>query len=210
MIPKLLCRRIAESARNRPQRFLDNLVCSKRAPEKGRRDFGDFGLSFPRSSAARHRGRCSDTHNIVPAFRLDAPDQHSNIRALPAAERMQFVEGDILKIIKNRVPDRHIAAPGEHQLKHHIIRQQNMRRILAHFIAPVFVLLPRKLPERNRKLPAARGFIAFRVLPDFPRLRIDQRIHRIYDQPHHARSRAFQHFIKNSTEESQRLARTGS
>ncbi len=172
-------------------------------------DAGHFLLLFGKcgSVGRNHGGRSSDTGYRVAGTCLDPSDQQGDVRSLPAAVGVQFIEYQEPQIFEDVVPDVHIfSAPGQDQLQHHVVGHQDMGRVNPHFVPRFFIFLSgilaiadgkdiahdlSEFPDLFGKAFAtlfeggSRGQFPFEVVafvfPEFLMLRVDQGIHGIND-----------------------------
>jgi|GEM_PF-6983887 len=81
---------------------------------------------------------------------------------------MQLIENEKTEVSEDAVADRALAEPGEQQFEHHVIGEQDLRRLLAHFCALGFVFLTGVLAKGNRERFAGGllviGLIAFKLI----------------------------------------------
>ena len=115
---------------------------------------GDLRHLLPPVGAAAlggHGGRRADAPHVRRrAGVLDPADQHRHVRTLPAPVGVQLVEDEELQPLGH--PDQRppVIGPGEHQLQHHVVGQQDVRRVRADTVPVLLVLLPGVALERHR------------------------------------------------------------
>ena len=100
---------------------------------------------------ARHRGRRADADDVVAAERLAAAaDQQRDVRALATAVGVQLVEDQEREPL-GRPHQRAVLAAGEQQLEHHVVGEQDVRRVAADRLALLALLLARVAGEPHRR-----------------------------------------------------------
>ena len=97
---------------------------------------------------------------------------------MPATVGVQLIEHQELEILR-RFHERPILAAGQQQLEHHVIRQQDVRRVAANRLALVAFLLPGVARETHGRLTVRVAH--FEELSQFLVLAVRQRIHGIDD-----------------------------
>ena len=129
--------------------------------------------------ATGHRGRCADAaQSRRRQQRTDAPHQQRHVGTLPPAVGVKLVEHQELQalaVANHVLIDRVLA--GHQVLKHHEVRQQDVRRVRADRAAGFGVFLPREARERQRLLRRDE----LQELVEFLHLAVGQRIHRVND-----------------------------
>jgi len=92
---------------------------------------------------------------------------------------VQLVEDEELQTPRH--PDQRFAIlrAGEHQLQHHVVGQQDVRRIIADLLAALFVLLPGVAGEGDGLL--ALAVAVPQILLQLVELAVDQGVHRVDD-----------------------------
>ncbi len=143
-----------------------------------------------------------------------AADQERHVRALPASVGVQLVEDQELQPLGHADQAGPVVRPGQHQLQHHVVGQQDVRRILAQ-LATVLVGLLAGVTGEGDRLTALTETVS-QVLLQLAQLRVGQRVHRVDDDRPHpaARVRArrltlLQHQVHDGDDVRQRLAGTG-
>ena len=109
-----------------------------------------------------------------------------DVRALASAVGVELVKDQKGEIRVNGVADRAFLHARQEQLKHHVVGQQDLGRVLAQFFAGVFVLLPGVLAEGDREFLPCVFFVVVLIGFELDGLRVDQRVHRIDDDGGHA------------------------
>ncbi len=112
-----------------------------------------------------------------PAGLADPADQERHVRALPAAVGVQLVEDQELQSLGHADQAGPVVRPGQHQLQHHVVRQQDVRRVLAQLPTLFVGLLPGVTGEGDRLAP--RPETVAQVLLQLAELRVGQRVHRV-------------------------------
>ena len=100
-----------------------------------------------------HGGRGADAlHVRRGAGVLDPADQQRHVRALPAPVGVQLVEDEELQALGH--PDQRppVVGPGQHQLQHHVVGEQDVRRVRADPVPVLLVLLAGVAGEGDRLL----------------------------------------------------------
>ena len=107
-----------------------------------------------------------------------AADEHRDIGALTAPIGMQLVEYEELQSLCGPY-QRPVLATSEQQLEHHVVRQQDIRRIVANAVTCVPAFLPRVPIEPNPRSTFRIALVD--ELPEFLVLAVGQCVHRIDD-----------------------------
>ena len=139
---KLMRRGLAD-ARHRPGKgFLDDPLRCHGNAENSARDIGNGNLPFLLRVAARHRraGANAQQVRIAAAFAQPA-DQQRHVGALPAAVGVELVQYDELERRLALIDERKLVRPCQHQLQHHVVRQENVGRVLLQLLPPLLFLL---------------------------------------------------------------------
>ncbi len=191
------------------ERLVDHLLgrerCAKQRAGNGRHR----GVPLAPSSAGGHGGAGADRLELRIAGSLtEAAHEERNIGALSPAIGMQLVEHEELKLPGLR-EKRPLLRPGQHELQHHIVRQQDVGRMLADSTLLCLALLAGVAGEAHRA-----GIAAAEVLGETREgllLRVDQRVHRVDDDRAHAASfgRVAQDVINDGDKVGQAFARAG-
>ena len=142
-------------------------------------DFSNQFCLFNGCAFGRHRGRRADTQHVraVEGFAA-AANQHRNVGSLTSAVRVQFVKHEELQPLR-LINELSFLDTCEDQLQHHIVGQQDVRRILSDPISRLLVLLPRIA------VIADQGFVisetTFQKFVELFLLAVGQCIHGIHD-----------------------------
>ena len=92
---------------------------------------------------------------------------------------MEFVQHEEPKSLR-RLNDRVLVGPGEDQLEHHVVRQQDVGRRGQDCLPILVALLPGVTPERHR-LASPRPRAERKELLELTRLAVRERVHRVDD-----------------------------
>ncbi|MCY4375068.1 MAG: hypothetical protein OXC31_15005 [Spirochaetaceae bacterium] len=160
------------------QGLTDNLIGPELHTEQGLRDVR-YGASFVVAAAfARHGGGGSNAEHIITDRMAAATNEHGHISALPAAVGVQLVEHEESQTLR-RPYQFAILASCEHELQHHVVGQEHIRRVAAHGVSSFPTFLPRVPRE-------AYWCLTLRIarvdeLPELLMLAVGERVHRIDD-----------------------------
>ena len=140
--------------------------------------------------AARHRGGGADADgtvakgdavaggDAVAESVAAAADEHRDVRALAAPVGVQLVEDEELEALGG--PHQlTVLAAREQQLQHHVVRQEDVRRIVANRLADGAPFLPRIACEAHRR-PAFRVALVEK-LPELLGLAVGEGVHGVDD-----------------------------
>ena len=119
---------------------------------------------------------------------MDAPDEHGDIRTLPSAVGVKFVEDEVPEILEDGISNRSLLHACKEKLKHHVVGEQDLRGVLAHRLALLLLFLAGVLAESDGKSAPCVPFVVVPVSVEFVSLRVDQRVHRIDDDRGHSLS----------------------
>jgi hypothetical protein len=126
----------------------------------------------------RHGGGRADALNVRRAAGIaEPPHQEGHIRTLPATVGMQFVQHQKLEA-GSCLDQGPFPRPGEDKFEHHIVGQQNVRRIRDDSCPVPRRFLPGVTVERHRR---AVRVTDRQELPQLPELTVGQGVHRIDD-----------------------------
>jgi hypothetical protein len=116
---------------------------------------------------------------LRPACLADPADEQRHVGTLPAAVGVQLVQHE--EVQAGGHPDEALAVlgPGEHQLQHHVVGEQDVRRVVPDRPAARVVLLAGVAGEGDR-LPTRPVAVAQELLQLLD-LAVGQRVHRVDD-----------------------------
>ena len=112
-------------------------------------------------------------------MRLDTPDKHGNIRALPTTVGVQLIKDEIPKIFEYGISNGPLLNARQQKLKHHVVGEQDLWRIRTHRLPLLLFFLTGVLATGDGKNAPSSALVVFFVFSKFVGLRIDQGIHRI-------------------------------
>src|SRR5712691_13553721 len=104
------------------------------------------------------------------------PDQQRHVRALAATVGMQLVEDQKAQALSG-THQFAILSAREQQFQHHVVREQDVRRLAADCVPLQALLLPRVAGNAYGRL--AWGIALLEELLEFLVLTVGQRVHRI-------------------------------
>ena len=136
-----------------------------------------------------------------------ASDEHRDVGALTPAIGMQLVEHEEPEPLgcSHQLA---VFASREQQLQHHVVREQDVRRIAPNRLAGLSPLLPGIASESNEGL--ALRVASVDELPELLALAVGQRVHRIDDDGLDAATRtAPEHVVHDRHDVGEALAGTG-
>ena len=122
------------------------------------------------------------------ALSRDAPDEQGDVRTLPSTVGVKLIKNEVPEMLENGISNGPLLHPSEQELKHHVVGEDNVRRVFAHGLPPVFLFLAGVLAEENGKRAPGVPLVVVLVGVEFGALRVDQRVHRIDDDGGHPRS----------------------
>lgn len=199
------CVRVADS--RRPDKCLDDdPLRGDRRPEDAGRDGRNILLLLVNGRPAGHRGRRADALKRPARARqlTDAADEHGHISALPAAIRVELVKDQKLEVGGVLLEEAALLRPGEHQLEHHVVGQQDVRRVLEDLLTRLAVLLAGVTAIRHRRLLEADPEELVQLFD----LAVRKGIHRVDDDgPDPLAAAVSQDAVDNRDHVCQRLAR---
>ena len=160
------------------QRFADDLFRCEVHPEQGLGHSRHFKALIFAAAAARHGGGRADADDVVAEGVAAAADEHRDVGALAAAIGVQLVEHEKPEPLGGS-HQLAVLASGEQQLQHHVVREQDVRRIASDRLARRSSFLPGVPSKANEGL-------ALRVAPvdelaELLVLAVGQRVHRVDD-----------------------------
>ena len=139
------------------QRLLDHLVAGERMAEQPLSEIGHRGATVLRGGvgAGHHGGAGADVHKPRrgTAF-LEPADQHGHIGPLPTAIGVQLVEHQEPQPAPHAIEESLVLGSDQHQLRHHVVGQHDLRWMLAEALAERLGSLTGILGERDRERPA--------------------------------------------------------
>lgn len=177
--------------------------------EDAARHFGN-GLVFVGGLPdARHCRRSSHAKKVVGVeLGAETPDEHRHVRALPPAICVQLVKDEELKPLAVLHHLTILRVAREDEVEHHVVRQKDVRRVLADSLAIFLALLTRVAADRDRLGPF--GIVAEK-LTHLLALAVCKRIHRIDDDGTSSGRRVrlllLDDAVDDRDEEAERLAR---
>ncbi len=181
---QLLCRGFA-AFREGDQRLLDHLVAGERMTEQPLSEIGHRGATLLRGGvgAGHHSRAGADVHQPRrgAAF-LEPAYQHGHVGPLPAPVRVQLIEYQEPQPAPHAIEESLVLGPDQHQLRHDIVGQHDLRWMLAEALAKRLRSLPGVLGERDRERPSQPMRIARFELLELLNLRVHQRVHGVDDQ----------------------------
>lgn len=117
--------------------------------------------------------------------RLGEPaDEQCHVSTLTAPVGVELVEDEKVESACHGDQGATVVGPGEHQLQHHVVGEQDIRRVVAQLLASAFVLLAGVASKSNR-------FSVFAVAVnqeffELVELAVGQGVHRIDDDGPHS------------------------
>ena len=120
------------------QRFADDLLRCEVHPEQGLGHSRHFKALIFAAAAARHGGGRADADDVVAEGVAAAADEHRDVGALAAAIGVQLVEHEKPEPLGGS-HQLAVLASGEQQLQHHVVREQDVRRIASDRLALVLM-----------------------------------------------------------------------
>ena len=148
-------------------------------------EIGHRGATVLRRSvgAGHHGGAGADVHQPRRGTALLEPaDQHGHIGPLPPAIGVQLIEYQEPQPAPHAIEESLVLGSDQHQLRHHVVGQHDLRWMLAEALAKRLRSLTGILGERDRELPAQPMLIALLQLLELLNLRVHQRVHGVDDQ----------------------------
>ena len=129
---------------------------SKGPPEQLGGNIGDFCPLVGKVAGCirNHGGRSADADHLLGTVGADSPDQHGNVCSLAATIGVEFVKDQKTEIFVDAIPDRAFTDPGQQQFQHHVVGEQDLRRILPHLCTGILTFLAGVLAESDRELLA--------------------------------------------------------
>ena len=118
-----------------------------------------LGLLLGEGAGAGERRRRADAPQVRRLAGIpNAADEQRDVGALAAAVRVQLVEHQEREALR-RPDERLVVRAREDVLEHHVVGQQDVRRMRADLLALLVVLLPGEAAERHRARgrPDSRG-----------------------------------------------------
>ena len=139
------------------------------------RHVGHSLLTIFRRTNRGHRGRSANAQEILGVeLRPNAAHEHGDIRALSSAIGMQLVQYQELEILGGLDDFMILMVARENQIEHHIVREQDVRRIGLDCGTLGRAFLSRIALDRHQGRTVEK-------LADFLELAVRQRVHRIDD-----------------------------
>ena len=195
--------------------------CVRRRRQFGRRAFQSFSdhrpdgsaeqrlrdrrhLLFGGRPAARHRrGRAHADHAVAVEGEAASANQQGDVRALPPAIGMELVQDQEPQALGG--PHQFaILAPREQQFEHHVVGEQDVRRVGPDLFPFRPLFLTRVAREPHRRAALAEKFREFLVLA------VGQRVHRVDDdRPDPFPGAAPKDMVHDRHDIGQALARSG-
>src|SRR5271157_3505933 len=112
------------------QGLADHILRPNVRPEKAGGNPRDLLPLLIQGAPARHRRGCADAKHVLGlASHPQATDQKSDVGSLTPPVRVQFVEYEEAEIASG-VDQWAFEGPGQQQLEHDVVRQQNFGRIM--------------------------------------------------------------------------------
>ena len=160
------------------QRLADDLFRREIHAEQGLGHFRDFEPLVFAAAAARHGGGRADADDVVAECVAAAANEHRDVGALTPAIGMQLVEHEEPEPLGG--PHQFAVLDArEQQLQHHVVREQDVRRIAPNRLAGLSPLLPGIAGESNEGLALRVALVD--ELAELLVLAVGQRVHRIDD-----------------------------
>ena len=192
------------------QGLADDVLLGDGGVEDLEGDVGDGLAPLLARSLGRHGRRGADAlHVLGLAGVLDPPDEQRHVRALAAPVGVHLVEDEELKAAGH--PDQRpaVVGAGEHQLKHHVVGEQDVRRVGADPVPVGLGFLAGVAGEGDRLVIGAVPVA--QVLLQLPELAVGQGVHRVDDDRPDpglpvARLAGAQHAVHDRHDVGQRLA----
>src|SRR5690606_29788830 len=180
VFPQLVAlRRVREVslARLTPEGLTYHVLLGNRHPEDLARDLGDLRLPVRVGPLRGHGGRGADALQSLAADALaDAPDEHGHVGALPTAVRVQLVEDEEPEPLGG-LHELALLGPREDELEHHVVRKQDIWRVLDDGQLLLERLLARVPLERHRRTLEA----GLEELLELALLAVREGVHRVDD-----------------------------
>ena len=191
------------------QRLPDDPFGCDLGPEETSGDLSDLCLLVGDRSTARHRRGRTDALQVRSlAGVADPPYEQGDVGALAAAIGVQLVEHEELQPLGGVNEPLALLGPGEDQLEHHVVGEQDVRRVAQDPLALLPLLLAGVAREGHRLLavPVTEG----QELLQLTALAVGQRVHGVDDDCLHAGSaRLAEYAVHDGDDVGERLARAG-
>ena len=161
------------------QGLADHSVGADHGPEKVARHLGDLLTLLVEAALAGERRRGADALEALgPTGVTHPPAQEGHVRALASAVGVQLVEDEEAQIL-GLGDELALVGPGQDQLQHHVVREQDVGRISNDRLALLVTLLAGVALESHR--PLAVGVAGSEELLQLLFLAIGQGVHRVDD-----------------------------
>ena len=168
--------------RGRPlQRFVHHIGGGDVQPEELRHQLGYGPVALLSGPAGDHGGAGSHRLEILPGRLLQPAGEHRRVRPLPPAIEMQLIHHQGAQIPGRRLEKRPFVRAQQHVLGHHVVGQQDVRRLGDDALAVLLALLAGETVETHRR---AGKVVALKLLERIE-LAVDEGVHRIDEQRPH-------------------------
>ncbi len=142
-------------------------------------NLGHLGLLVLPAPLAGEGRRGADVNHLRRVGRLAHPsDEHRHVRALATAVGMKLVEDEKPQLAHGTLGQLELPGAGEHQLEHHVVGEQDVRRGVEDRLSLLLELLAGVPREGDRRLavePVAEELL------QLAHLAVGQGIHRVDD-----------------------------
>ena len=189
------------------QRFPDHLLRGEGHPEQTLRHLSHGAPLLIGSAVVGHGGGSADADHVVADGVAAAADQHRHVGPLAAPIGVQLVEHEEPEPLR-RSHQLAVLDAGEHQLEHHVIRQEHVRRVVAELFSRLTSFLSRVAGEPHRRLTLWIGRVD--ELSELLVLAVGEGVHRVDDDRLDAApGAAAQHAVHDRHDVAKALAGTG-
>ena len=189
------------------QRFADHLLRGEGHPKQALGHLGHGAPLLIGSAVVGHGGGGADADHVVADGVAATADQHRHVGPLAAPIGVQLVEHEEPETLR-RSHQLAVLDAGEHQLQHHVIRQEHVRRVVAELFSRFASFLSRVPGEPYRRLTLRIGRVD--ELSKLLVLAVGERVHRVDDDRLDAAPGAGeQHAVHDRHDVAQALAGTG-
>ena len=190
------------------QRLLDHVVRRDLDPEQLAPGLGDPRLALGAVAVGDDRRRGADADRIAPPGALAHPaQQHRDVRPLAPPVEVQLVHDQERELARRQPDQRPLRRADQHVLEHHVVGEQDVRRVVDDRVARLVPVLAGVVGEAHRAL---RPVLLAEALERLE-LAVDQRVHRVDDQRAHRvpLRLVLQHVVDDRHEVGEALARAG-
>ena len=145
---------LGSAGKFRLQRFTNDGFGLERLAEKLLGDLRHLLLLLRNCADRNHRRGRADANDWMFRTRTDPANEQSHVRTLTTAIGVQFVENQETDLVVNCLAQSSLPATSQQQLQHHVICEENVRRLCLQFVTAGFVLLPREFRKADGKFLA--------------------------------------------------------